>query len=294
MYSGAITALVTPMRDGRIDEAGLRELVEFQIGEGIDGLVPCGTTGEAPTLSQDEQALVIRVVVSQAKKRVPVIAGAGANATHHAVQLSKLAAECGADALLHVVPYYNKPSQSGLISHFRAIEAAVGLPIVLYNVPGRTGCDLLPETAAELAQSAQIVALKEATGSIVRGQQVLAACERRGVSLALLSGDDATAMALTAIGGSGVISVTSNVVPRKMSELIRLTRNAELARARALQYELLRLMDLMFCESNPIPVKAAVSLMGLAANEIRLPLEPLAGAKLDTLREELTHLGLIR
>ena len=294
MFSGAITALVTPMRDGRVDEGKLRELVEFQISEGIDGLVPCGTTGEAPTLSDEEQALVIRTVVAQSKKRVPIIAGAGANATHRAVQLSKLAEECGADGLLHVAPYYNKPTQAGLIAHFRAIEAAVGLPIALYNVPGRTGCDLLPETIAELAQSSRIVALKEATGSIARAQQVIAACMRRDVSIVLLSGDDATAMAFTAMGGVGVISVVSNIVPHKMSELIRLTRESKLSRARTLHYELLTLMELMFCESNPIPVKAGVSLLGLAANELRLPLTPLGGAKLESLAGEMRRLGLYR
>lgn len=293
MFKGALTALATPMRAGQLDLAALRALVELQITEGIDGLVACGTTGETPALEQSEQALVIRTVVEQARRRVPVLAGAGANATAHAVVLSRMAAECGADGLLHVTPYYNKPTQAGLLAHFRAISEATPLPIVLYNVPGRTGCDLLPETIAELAQLERVVAVKEASGSIARGQQVIAACQRVRKEFAVLSGDDALALALTAVGGQGVISVVSNVAPKLMAQLIRLASEAKLAEARAIHYRLLRLMDLMFCESNPIPVKAAVALLGFGDNELRLPLQPLAGAKLEQLGAELTRLGLV-
>jgi len=292
MFKGAITALATPMRGGKVDLDALRALVELQITEGIDGLVPCGTTGETPTLEESEQALVIRTVVEQTRRRVPVIAGAGANATAHALARSRMAAECGADGLLQVTPYYNKPTQAGLLAHFRAISAATGLPIVLYNVPGRTGCDLLPETIAELAQHERIVAVKEASGSITRGQQVIAACQRVRKDFSVLSGDDAMALALTAVGGQGVISVVSNVAPKLMAQLVRLTSESKLSEARAIHYRLLRLMDLMFCESNPIPVKAAVAQLGFGDNDLRLPLQPLAGAKLEQLVAELKRLGI--
>ncbi|MBK8481423.1 MAG: 4-hydroxy-tetrahydrodipicolinate synthase [Proteobacteria bacterium] len=292
MFRGAITALVTPMRGGQLDLDGLRALVELQITEGIDGLVACGTTGETPTLDVNEQALVIRTVVEQTKRRVPVLAGAGANATAQAIALSRAAAECGADGLLHVTPYYNKPTQAGLLAHFRALSVASSLPIVLYNVPGRTGCDLLPETVAELAQHERIVGLKEASGSIVRGQQVIAACQRVRKDFSVLSGDDPLALALTAVGGQGVISVISNVAPKLMAQLVRLASESQIAEARAIHYRLLRLMELLFCESNPIPIKAAVALLGFGANELRLPLLPLSGAKLEELSAELKRLGI--
>lgn len=294
MFSGAFTALVTPMRGGQIDLKGLADLVEFQLAQGIDGLVPCGTTGETPTLTEQEQSQVIKTVVELARGKVPVIAGAGCNATAKAIALSKMAAEAGADALLHVTPYYNKPPQAALVAHYRAITEAVGLPIVMYNVPGRTGCDLEPETAAELAEHPSIVALKEATGSIARAQHVVAACRARDVDLALLSGDDATAFAQVAVGGAGVISVVSNIVPDKMSTMIRLARAGQIAEARQINYEMLKLMDLMFLESNPIPVKAGVSLLGHTANELRAPLQPLGGDKLEQLRSEMQQLGLLR
>lgn len=290
MFTGAITALATPLRNREIDKKKLQELVEYQITEGINGLVPCGTTGEAATMDLEEQKLVIRTVVEQARKRVPIIAGASSNATSKALELSKMAADAGADGLLHVTPYYNKPMPSGLVAHFRAIAQATPLPIIIYNVPSRTGCDMQPDTVAAIAQVPGIVGIKEATGSITRGQQIIAACPSH---FAVLSGDDVTALALTAMGGAGVISVISNIMPRIMSQMISATREGNLEAARKLHYQMQPLMDLLFIESNPIPVKAALSLKGYTANEVRLPLLPLEGEKLEKLRTEMVRQGLI-
>jgi 4-hydroxy-tetrahydrodipicolinate synthase len=290
MFQGAITALATPLRAGEVDRRSLQSLVEFQISEGIDGLVPCGSTGEAATLTREEQALVVRTVVEQARQRVPVIAGASSNSTREAIVLSRIAAEAGADALLHVTPYYNKPTQAGLLAHFGAISQAVDLPILLYNVPGRTGSDILPETVARAAEIPRVVGIKEATGSLIRGQAVIAACPG---AFAVLSGDDATCLALTLLGGAGVISVVSNVSPGLMAKMISAARAGRLEEARLIHYRLLPLMDLLFLESNPIPVKAALSLMGYTDNEVRLPLLPLAGEKLERLRDEMIRQGLV-
>ncbi|MCC6750732.1 MAG: 4-hydroxy-tetrahydrodipicolinate synthase [Deltaproteobacteria bacterium] len=290
MFTGAITALVTPMRGGNVDLSALRAFVDFQIEAGIDAVVPCGTTGESATLTDEEQAQVIRTVVEQTRKRVPVIAGAGANSTAKAVQLSKMAAEAGADGLLHVTPYYNKPNQAGLVAHYSALAAAVKLPIVVYNVPGRTGCDLLPETMAQLAKLPGIVAIKEATGLLARGQQVVAAC---GEKVSVLSGDDATCLGLTLLGGHGVISVVSNVIPGPMAKMIAAARKGALDEARRIHYQYQNLMDLMFVESNPIPVKAGVAALGFGQNELRLPLVPLGGEKLERLTAELRRLGVL-
>ncbi|MCK5798364.1 MAG: 4-hydroxy-tetrahydrodipicolinate synthase [Deltaproteobacteria bacterium] len=292
MFSGALTALITPMRDGAIDLAALRDLVEWQIAEGIDGLVACGTTGETPTLSLEEQRQVIRAVVETTRGRVPVIAGAGANDTTKALAASAAATELGVDALLHVTPYYNKPPQRGLLTHFRTVADAATKPIVLYNVPGRTGCRLEAETVAALAEHPQIVAVKEAAGDIAAGQALIAACAGR--EIAVLSGDDALAMALTCMGGRGVISVVSNIAPRKTAQLIAATREGHLDEARRLHYELLPLINLLFCESNPIPVKAAAARLGFGANELRPPLAPLESEKLAALEAELDRQGIQR
>jgi len=291
MFSGAITALITPMKqDGAVDLAALRNLVEFQIAEGIDGLVPCGTTGEASTLSLEERAQVIKTTVEQARGRVPVIAGAGANTTPAAVAGSKMAREAGADGVLQVTPFYNKPGPAGLLAHFRAASQATALPLVVYNVPSRTGCDMQPSTVAPIAALPNVVGIKEATGSIVRGQQVIAACPPDFV---VLSGDDPTALALTAVGGRGVISVVSNIAPGPMARMIRDARQGRLEQARVLNYTLLPLMELLFVESNPIPVKAAAALMGYGANALRLPLTPLAEEHVGPLRQELQRQGLL-
>lgn len=292
MISGALTALITPMREGDVHLSDLCELVEWQIDQGIDGLVACGTTAETPTLTKAEQASVIRTVVEQAKGRVPVIAGAGTNDTQSAIALSQAAAELGVDGLLHVTPYYSKPPQRGLKAHFLAIAEAVDLPIVLYNVPGRTGCDLLPATVAELASHPRIVAVKEASGSLLRGQALLAACADQ--TLAVLSGDDHLCMPLTLLGGAGVISVMSNVAPKQTAQMIAHARAGELLQARALHFSLLPLMDLLFVEANPIPVKAAMAALGFGANELRSPLAALAGDDLERLKAELTRQVIAR
>ncbi|MFZ5785699.1 MAG: 4-hydroxy-tetrahydrodipicolinate synthase, partial [Acidobacteriota bacterium] len=268
MFQGAITALATPMRGGEVDLPALEELCERQIAEGIDGLVPCGSTGEAATLSHEEQAAVMRTVVQQSRGRVPVIAGAGSNATPKAIALSRMAAEAGVDGLLQVTPFYNKPTQPGLLAHYRAIAEATSLPIVLYNVPSRTGCDLLPETIAKAAEIPRVVGVKEATGNLARGQAVIAAVAGRD-GFSILSGDDPTCVGLCALGGHGVISVVSNLAPGATAKLIAAAREGRLEEARALHYRLLPLMELMGIESNPIPVKAALSLLGIGANEVR-------------------------
>jgi 4-hydroxy-tetrahydrodipicolinate synthase len=290
-FEGAITALVTPMRDGGVDAKGLAELVEFQIAEGVQGLVPCGSTGEAATLSIEERALVIRTTVQAARRRVPVIAGAGAQATPAAIESSRMAAEAGADALLHVTPFYNRPTQAGLVAHFGAIAAAARLPVILYNVPSRTGCDLLAETALQLARIPGIVGIKEATGSIARAHEILAGAP---AGFSLLSGDDPTCLATTLIGGAGVISVASIVAPRDVARMIAAAREGRLEEARALDRRLRPLYELLSLETNPIPAKAAASLLGFGANEVRLPLLPLSGPKLERLEQGMGRLGLSR
>jgi 4-hydroxy-tetrahydrodipicolinate synthase len=290
MFTGTYTALATPMREGQVDFDSLMKLVEFQISAGISGLVPCGTTGEAATLSLEERSRVIRTTVDQARRRVPVIAGVGANNTRAAVENGRMAAEAGADALLHVTPYYNKPGAGGLVAHFRALAEATDLPVILYNVPSRTGCDMQAPTVAQLAAETNIVGIKEATGSVVRAQQIIASCPQDFV---LLSGEDATALALTLVGGCGVISVVSNVAPRLMARMIEHAREGRVEQARELNYRLLPLMEMLFMESNPIPVKAALALAGYGENELRLPLVPLSKKKIELLRGELERQGIL-
>ncbi len=290
MFTGVITALVTPFRNGAVDEDALRRLVNDQIQNGVDGLVPCGTTGESPTLSNDEHIRVIKVVVDEARKRVPVIAGAGSNSTREAIDLSRAAKAVGADGLLHVTPYYNKPTQDGLFRHFKAIVDEVPLPTVVYNVPGRTACDILPETAERLCALPAIVGIKEATGSAQRASQILA---RTGDRLVVLSGDDATAFPLYALGAKGCISVLSNVAPKDFSDLWDAAAAGRWSEARALHYKLFALSEGLFVESNPIPVKAALVMMGRITDEIRAPLYPMASANRDKLRKILADLGLV-
>lgn len=290
MFVGAMTALVTPMRDGQVDEAALEALVEWQIGEGIDALVPCGTTGESATLTHEEHARVVRRVVKAAKKRVPVIAGAGSNSTAEAIALSKDAREAGADGLLQITPYYNRPTQEGLYRHFAAIAEAVPLPIVLYNVPARTGCDLLPETIERLCVLPSVVAVKEAHGSVQRTQQILG---RVGDRLSLLSGEDAINYPLYAVGARGCISVVSNVAPKLVAGCWDAHAAGDAARARALHYESLPLAEALFAEASPIPSKAALALMGRIAPDIRLPLHPISDAPQKKLRAVLVAMGLL-
>ncbi|HVZ85367.1 MAG TPA: 4-hydroxy-tetrahydrodipicolinate synthase [Polyangia bacterium] len=290
MFTGVITALVTPLRGDALDEEALRRLIEEQIAGGVDGLVPVGTTGESPTLTNEEHLRVIQITVEAVKKRVPVIAGTGSNSTRETIEMSLAAKKVGADGLLLVTPYYNRPGQEHLYRHFKTVIEAAPLPSVLYNVPGRTGCDLLPETIARLTELREVVAVKEATGSALRASQILA---RVGDRVALLSGDDATAFPLFALGGRGVISVVSNVAPAQMSAMWDAAAAGDWKKARELHYKLLPLGEGLFVEANPIPVKTALAMMGRIADEIRPPLYPLAAQYRDKLRAQLKELGLV-
>jgi 4-hydroxy-tetrahydrodipicolinate synthase len=290
MFKGVITALVTPFRNDRIDEEALRRLVDEQIRAGIDGLVPVGTTGESPTLSTEEHIRVIEIVVQETKKRVPVLAGTGGNATREAIELTQAAKAVGADGTLQVTPYYNKPTQDGLFRHFKAVADAAPLPMVVYNVPGRTGCDLLPDTIARLCELPLVVGVKEATGNLQRAAQIIS---RVGDRLSLLSGDDATAFPFYALGGNGCISVVSNVAPADMAAMWDAAAAGNWGKSRELHYKLFPLSEGLFIEANPIPVKAAMAMMGKITDEIRPPLYPLAGAGREKVRTILADLKLV-
>jgi 4-hydroxy-tetrahydrodipicolinate synthase len=290
MFTGSIVAIVTPFRNDAIDEEKLRELVEFQITSGTDGIVPCGTTGEASTLDYAEHDRVIEIVVQQVKGRVPVIAGTGSNSTTEAIEMTAHAKKIGADGALLVTPYYNKPSQEGLYRHYRAIADAVALPQVLYNVPGRTGVNLLPETVARLAELSNIVAIKEATGSLQQASEVLALC---GDKLDLLSGDDFITFPMMACGAKGVISVVANIMPKEVAALVDAFFAGKMEEARQLHLKLLKISNAMFIETNPVPVKTAVALMGKASDEVRLPLAPMSDANRAKLTAIMKEYGLI-
>jgi 4-hydroxy-tetrahydrodipicolinate synthase len=290
MFKGVITALVTPFRGDAIDEDALRRLVDEQIRAGIDGFVPVGTTGESPTVSVEEHIRIIKIVVEETRKRVPVIAGTGANSTREAIELTIEARAVGADATLQVTPYYNRPTQDGLFRHFKAVADAAGLPIVVYNVPGRTGCDLLPETMARLCEVPLVVGIKEATGSAQRAAQILS---RVGDRMAVLSGDDATAFPLYALGAHGCISVVSNVAPADMAAMWDAAAAGDWKKARELHYKVFPLSEGLFIEANPIPVKAALAMMGKISDEIRAPLYPMTGANREKVRKILADLKLI-
>jgi 4-hydroxy-tetrahydrodipicolinate synthase len=290
MFKGVITALVTPFRGDAVDEEALRRLVDEQIRAGIDGFVPVGTTGESPTVSVEEHIGIIKIVVEETRKRVPVIAGTGANSTREAIELTREARAVGADGTLQVTPYYNRPTQDGLYRHFKAIADAASLPIVVYNVPGRTGCDLLPETMERLCEVPLVVGIKEATGSAQRAAQIIA---RVGDRMVVLSGDDATAFPLYALGAHGCISVVSNVAPAEMAAMWDAAVAGNWNKARELHYRVFPLSEGLFIEANPIPVKAALAMMGKITDEIRAPLYPLAGANREKVRKILADLKLI-
>lgn len=287
---GCLTALVTPFRHGKVDFEGLARLVEWQIEQGIDGIVAVGTTGESATLDVDEHISVIASVVKAARGRVPVVAGAGGNATSEALELTRASEQAGADALLHVTPYYNRPNQEGLYRHFDTIARATKLPIILYNVPTRTACDLLTETVARLADHDNIVAIKDATGNLVRGSELIA---RVGDRLAVLSGDDGTAFPLYAVGARGVISVVSNVAPHAMSDMWDAVKAGDWARARQRHYELRVLNHLLFVEPSPAPAKAALALLGRCPVDVRLPLVPAGPTLVEQLRAEMRTQGML-
>ncbi|MBI5017446.1 MAG: 4-hydroxy-tetrahydrodipicolinate synthase [Deltaproteobacteria bacterium] len=290
MFRGAITALVTPFRDGRLDEEAFRKLIDWQIREGIHGIVPCGTTGESATLSHDEHNRVIDIAVEEARGRVPVIAGTGSNSTSEAVRLTRHAKEAGAQAALLITPYYNKPTQEGLYQHYRRVAEEARFPLVLYNVPGRTGVNLLPETVARLSEIPEVVGIKEATGDLKQVSDVLEKC---GDQLSVLSGDDFTAFPLLCLGGRGVISVVSNPAPADMARMVDAYEAGDLAAARALHYKTQPLARALFLETNPIPVKTALALMGRMAEEFRLPLCAMQEANRQKLQRALADYGLL-
>lgn len=290
-YYGAIVAIVTPFIDGKIDEQGLVDLIEFQIANGTHGIVPCGTTGESATLDFDEHKRVIELTVKTVRGRVPVIAGTGANNTKEAIELQESAKQSGADAVLSVTPYYNKPSQEGLYQHFKAIADAVDIPMFLYNVPGRTSINMLPETVARLARVKNIIGIKEACGSLQQISDIIRLCPSDFI---VLSGDDFTSMPTVFIGGKGVISVTSNVDPRGMADLMEASLAGDLQRAKEIHYRLFPLMNAMFCAPNPVPAKKGVELMGKIKDSLpRLPLSVIDDAALAKLTAAMKDAGLI-
>ncbi len=289
MFAGCTVALVTPFRDGAVDEQGLRRLVEWQIGQGTPIVSPCGTTGESPTLSHDEHERVIATVIEAAAGRARVMAGTGSNSTAEAIRLTRFAAHAGADAALSVAPYYNRPNQEGLYRHFATIADAVDLPIVLYNIPGRTGRNVEPETVERLARRAQIVAVKEAAGSLDQVSELLARTD-----LTILSGDDSLTLPMLAIGAEGVVSVIANLVPGEVRAMIDAYTESRVEDARHAHARLFPLArDLLGLAPNPIPVKAALAMLGRCSNEVRLPLCPLDERAADAVRSGLIRCGLL-
>lgn len=291
VFTGALTALVTPFKNGAIDEEAFRSFIEWQILEGIHGLVPCGTTGESATLSHEEHERVIEICIDQVAGRVPVLAGAGSNNTSEAVALTRFAKKAGADGALLITPYYNKPTQQGLYDHYKTIAQAVDLPLVPYNVPGRTGCNMLPPVVAKLANEfSNIVGIKEATGDMCQASALLEICPQK---FSVLSGDDLTAFPLMMLGGKGVISVTSNIAPARVANMYGMCVNGDLKGARAEHHALFPLSQAMFIESNPIPVKTALAKMGKMSEEMRLPLCAISDEDDKKLTRILQEQGLI-
>ncbi|MGH7254865.1 MAG: 4-hydroxy-tetrahydrodipicolinate synthase [Nitrospirales bacterium] len=290
MFTGSIVAIVTPFRNGRVDERALGDLIEVQIAHGTNGIVPCGTTGESATLSHDEHHRVIAFTVEVVHRRVPVIAGTGSNSTEEAIALTRHAQQVGADGALLITPYYNKPMQEGLFRHYKAVAEAVDLPIVLYNIPGRTGVNLLPATVARLAAVPNIAAIKEGSGSV---QQVSDIIQLSGDRITVLSGDDPLTLPMMALGAKGVITVTANLVPRDMARMVNAWLAGNTEEARRVHYKLAPLFAVLFCETNPIPVKAALAMMGKIDGELRLPLSPLAPDSREKLGRALKEYGLI-
>jgi 4-hydroxy-tetrahydrodipicolinate synthase len=290
MFKGAIVAIVTPFRNGHVDEDKYRELIEFQIENGTDGIVPCGTTGESSTLSHEEHDRVIAIAIDAAKKRVPVIAGTGSNSTEEALRLTRHACEAGADGALMVCPYYNRPTQEGLYQHYKLIAESVPIPIIPYNIPGRTGVNMLPETVARLSKISNVVGIKEASGSIKQMQDVINLC---GSDFDVLSGDDFFTLPLLLIGGKGVISVISNIAPADMAGMIDAFEAGDITRARKLHDKMVPMIDALFIETNPVPVKAALHMMGKIDYDVRLPLYKMSDGNYEKLRKTMVNYGLI-
>jgi 4-hydroxy-tetrahydrodipicolinate synthase len=291
-FQGSFVALVTPFREGRVDEAKLRELVEFHVTHGTDGIIPCGTTGESPTLSHDEHKRVVEIVVQTAGRRLPVIAGTGSNSTAEAIDLTRHAERAGAAAALVVNPYYNKPTQEGLYRHFRAVAESVAIPILLYNIQSRTAINVETATLARLVRDCRNIAgVKEASGSLDQMSQVIAAC---GPNFSVLSGDDNITLALLAIGGHGVVSVIANIVPRETADMVHAALEGDFKRARELHYRLFPLARAAFLETNPIPIKEAMAMAGMLEPEFRLPMCRMSDANRETLRSILRQYALVK
>jgi len=292
MFQGSIVALVTPSRGGKVDEAKLRELVEMHVAQGTDGIVPCGTTGESPTLSHDEHRRVVEIVIEAARGRLHVIAGTGSNATSEAIDLTRHAKKAGATGALVVNPYYNKPTQEGLYRHFRAVAEAADIPILVYNIAGRTAVNVETDTLARLAKDCpNIVGVKEASGSLDQMTQVVLAC---GPDFSVLSGDDNITLPLMSVGGRGVISVVANIVPREVAEMTHAALAGDWKLARDLHLKLFPLSRAMFLETNPIPVKEAMAMMGMLDLELRLPMCPMGAANRERLKAILAQHGLLK
>lgn len=290
MFEGSMVAIVTPFKNGKVDEKALRGLIDFQIAGGTKGIVPCGTTGESATLSHDEHDEVIGITVDACKGRVKVLAGTGSNATWEAAELTQHAQKAGVDGSLQITPYYNKPSQQGLFNHFSSLAKETDLPIILYNVPGRTSVNMLPKTVQRLAEIDNIVGIKEASGSLTQISEVISLC---GKDFTVLSGDDPLTWPILAIGGKGVISVAANVLPDKVARLCQAAENGDVAKARVLHYELMAINEVLFIDTNPVPVKAALALMGKMGDELRSPLSPLSNELLDRLKSVMREYSLI-
>ena len=290
MFEGSFVAVVTPFKNGKVDEKALRTLIDYQISGGVDGIVPCGTTGESATLSHDEHDQVIHIAVDACKGKVSVLAGTGSNSTQEAIELTRHAQEAGADGSLQITPYYNKPSQEGLYQHFSAIANNTDLPIVLYNVPSRTSVNMYPETVARLTKIKNIIGIKEASGSLQTISEIINLC---GKDFTVLSGDDALLWPILAVGGRGVISVTANILPGKVAAICKAAVNGDVTKARALHYEMRDVNDILFIDTNPVPVKAALFLMGKIENEIRAPLVKLSSFHLERVKEILNKHGLL-
>jgi 4-hydroxy-tetrahydrodipicolinate synthase len=290
MFNGALSAIVTPFRDGEVDERALRDHIEWQIQSGIDGIVPCGSTGESATLTHSEHDRVIKITIEQTRRRVPVVAGTGSNSTAEAIRLTTAAREMGADGALMLSPYYNKPTQEGIFRHYKTIAGAVDLPIIVYNIPGRTASNIAPETFARLCEIRNIVGVKEASGSMDQVSDIRRLC---GDRLTILSGDDGLTVPIMALGGKGVIATTSNVMPREMHDLAAAGLAGDFTRAREIHYKIMPVMRALFIETNPIPLKQALAFMGRCANELRMPLCPMSAPAAEKLRSAMKELKLI-
>ncbi len=291
MFSGSIVALVTPFKNGKVDRQSLESLVEFHIQNGTNGIVPCGTTGESATLDHAEHHDVIKAVVKAVKKRVPVIAGTGSNSTQEAIELTIGAERAGADGALLISPYYNRPMQEGIYQHYKAVAASVGIPLIVYNIPSRTGSKIEPETLARLSEIKNVAGVKEATGSVDQAIDVIRLC---GDRLAVYSGEDSLTYSLMALGGKGVISTVANIAPKAMADVAQACLKGDWEKGRELQLKLIPLIRAVFIETNPIPAKTALGLMGKCSSELRLPLTPMAEGNVKKLRQAMADFGLLR